>query len=190
MSMPSSRNTLFMLLLLGLTLSLTNGCKQNLALPSRVRATEQSIQTLRQETTALRNDLQALREEQQALQAAASTPAPAPVEEAAPLGSPLIPLSAAPAPTPITPERGVKAAPRSRFSRSQGNSLQKKHIRVAVSVRTIQRCLQKARCNPGAADGVLGKQTIAAIKTFQRRKGLTADGVVGKQTWTRLRRYR
>ena len=32
------------------------------------------------------------------------------------------------------------------------------------------------------ADGVMGPQTKAAIKRFQRRNGLTVDGVVGPQT--------
>lgn len=33
------------------------------------------------------------------------------------------------------------------------------------------------------ADGVFGKKTEEATKTFQKEKGLKADGIVGKETW-------
>ena len=39
-----------------------------------------------------------------------------------------------------------------------------------------------------AVDGVFGKGTEAAVRTFQRQQGLTVDGVVGKATWDRLYR--
>ena len=34
----------------------------------------------------------------------------------------------------------------------------------------------------GAVDGVYGSRTVAAVKYFQRRNGLTADGIAGDQT--------
>jgi hypothetical protein len=40
--------------------------------------------------------------------------------------------------------------------------------------------------DPIEADGVLGPDTRAAIKTFQTQSGLTADGIVGPITWRRL----
>nr|WP_244319475.1 M15 family metallopeptidase [Geobacillus subterraneus] len=36
------------------------------------------------------------------------------------------------------------------------------------------------------ADGIFGKQTEAAVKAYQKRKGLAADGVVGEKTWNTL----
>ncbi|WP_197071991.1 peptidoglycan-binding domain-containing protein, partial [Geobacillus kaustophilus] len=31
-----------------------------------------------------------------------------------------------------------------------------------------------------------GKQTEAAVKAYQKRKGLVADGIVGPKTWNML----
>lgn len=36
------------------------------------------------------------------------------------------------------------------------------------------------------ADGIFGKKTLAAVKAFQKDKGLTVDGEVGKKTWNKL----
>ena len=39
---------------------------------------------------------------------------------------------------------------------------------------------------PGEADGIFGKETVEAVKAFQRLNGLTPDGVVGRMTLARL----
>jgi peptidoglycan hydrolase-like protein with peptidoglycan-binding domain len=40
-----------------------------------------------------------------------------------------------------------------------------------------------APTDPGAADGIFGPQTEAAVKAYQSGHGLSADGVVGDRTW-------
>jgi peptidoglycan hydrolase-like protein with peptidoglycan-binding domain len=41
-------------------------------------------------------------------------------------------------------------------------------------------------CGTSGADGDFGNGTQTALKTFQRRKGLTADGICGRDTWSAL----
>jgi len=50
----------------------------------------------------------------------------------------------------------------------------------------LQRKLNELGFNAGAADGDFGPKTLAAVKSFQRARGLTADGIVGAQTWGAL----
>ncbi|MFP2905004.1 peptidoglycan-binding protein [Pyxidicoccus sp. 3LFB2] len=53
-------------------------------------------------------------------------------------------------------------------------------------VRALQNRLNQLGFNAGTADGAFGPKTEAAVKAFQRAKGLTADGVVGPKTWDKL----
>lgn len=53
----------------------------------------------------------------------------------------------------------------------------------------IQIALKNAGYNPGPIDGKLGRQTVEAIKAFQKSNNLAADGKVGKQTWGLLAGY-
>ncbi len=53
-------------------------------------------------------------------------------------------------------------------------------------VRALQNRLNQLGYNVGAADGDFGPKTLAAVKAFQKAKGLTADGVVGPKTWDKL----
>lgn len=50
------------------------------------------------------------------------------------------------------------------------------------SVRKIQTKLKNWGYFSGAADGIYGAQTTKAVKSFQKKNGLTADGVAGSAT--------
>ncbi len=50
----------------------------------------------------------------------------------------------------------------------------------------LQQRLRDRGFNPGAADGVFGEITEAAVKAFQRSVGLLDDGIVGINTRTKL----
>ncbi len=54
------------------------------------------------------------------------------------------------------------------------------------SVRDLQDALNRLGFDCGAADGVFGTKTKAAVEAFQRAAGLSVDGVVGRNTWKAL----
>ncbi len=41
-------------------------------------------------------------------------------------------------------------------------------------------------CGGSGADGIFGADTETAVKSFQKRHGLTVDGIVGRNTWAKL----
>lgn len=53
-------------------------------------------------------------------------------------------------------------------------------------VRIIQDKLKRWGYYDGAVDGIFGSATVRAVKYFQRSNGLAADGIVGKQTLAAL----
>jgi hypothetical protein len=53
-------------------------------------------------------------------------------------------------------------------------------------VRALQTRLKELGFNPGTVDGIFGPNTLAAVKSFQKSRGLTADGIVGINTRTAL----
>ena len=50
----------------------------------------------------------------------------------------------------------------------------------------IQQRLKELGYYNGSIDGILGSQSVSAIKRFQRDYGLTVDGIVGTNTLTSL----
>lgn len=53
-------------------------------------------------------------------------------------------------------------------------------------VATVQAQLKKLGFNPGAIDGIRGRNTIRAVKAFQKSRRLVSDGIVGPRTWAKL----
>lgn len=53
-------------------------------------------------------------------------------------------------------------------------------------VKELQRRLKMWGYYNGAVDGVYGKQTVEAVKYFQRKNGLTPDGIAGRATFAAL----
>ncbi|MGC4115173.1 MAG: peptidoglycan-binding domain-containing protein [Myxococcales bacterium] len=49
--------------------------------------------------------------------------------------------------------------------------------------------MKNAGYDPGAADGVFGPRTKAAVTAFQQAKGLGVDGIVGPKTNAALASY-
>jgi serralysin len=56
------------------------------------------------------------------------------------------------------------------------------------AVASLQQCLVKLGYNLGSAsvDGDFGPLTDAAVKKFQKDRGLVVDGIVGKNTWREI----
>jgi len=50
----------------------------------------------------------------------------------------------------------------------------------------IQEALKNAGYYSGKIDGKMGKQTVEAVKSFQKANNLPADGKVGRKTWALL----
>ena len=60
---------------------------------------------------------------------------------------------------------------------------------ITLSLRQVQQALRNAGLYKGPVDGKAGRQTMEAIKAFQKANGLNPDGVVGGKTSDKLRRY-
>jgi len=55
-----------------------------------------------------------------------------------------------------------------------------------LSIEQVQERLNRLGYDCGAADGIVGIRTLAAVRRFQKEYGLTVDGVIGPQTRYRL----
>lgn len=56
-----------------------------------------------------------------------------------------------------------------------------------MTIKQVQQMLAYLGYDPGAVDGVDGRQTQAAVRRFQTQEYLTVDGIAGEQTQIRLK---
>ena len=70
------------------------------------------------------------------------------------------------------------------FFREEGNSILalSKYGSRGEEVKTIQTKLKRWGYYTGSIDGIYGSKTLAAVKSFQKKNGLTVDGIAGKKT--------
>lgn len=57
---------------------------------------------------------------------------------------------------------------------------------ATADIKEVQTRLKKWGYYTGAVDGINGPKTISAVKSFQRKYGLTADGIVGPLTAAKM----
>lgn len=92
-----------------------------------------------------------------------------------------------PSETKVNSEKTIFAAPL--VEGSQEATKKEKNIAQGSEgsqVDVIQKRLQINGFEPGKLDGSYGSQTAAAVKQFQRAKGLEVTGVVNEATWKAL----
>jgi len=70
------------------------------------------------------------------------------------------------------------------------NSTSIKYGMKNTQVTTIQQYLIHAQYLGGTADGIFGKQTLQAVKSFQRDLNLVDDGIVGNRTMNSLKTFK
>lgn len=61
-----------------------------------------------------------------------------------------------------------------------------KNGKRGTQVKVLQFLLNELGYDCGEADGIFGSKTTAAVKAYQKAKGLTVDGICGRNTWTKI----
>ncbi len=90
-------------------------------------------------------------------------------------------------------EKGAAPAAGGEMAASSGESaggpIYKTPSGFQLPAMQIQQALKNAGYYNGPIDGKIGAKTEQAVKAFQRDNGLGADGVVGRNTWAKLKTY-
>ncbi|GAB3714667.1 peptidoglycan-binding protein [Mariniluteicoccus flavus] len=88
---------------------------------------------------------------------------------------------------PPTTKPTTKPQPNCNFSATDHKVWRTNRSNNREAVREVQcRLAAKGYTEVGAADGIFGSKTDAAVRRFQRAKGLVPDGIVGPKTWRAL----
>lgn len=122
----------------------------------------------------------------QATTPSADNPIPSAPTPAAPNASPRpTPTAASPQPAP---DRSPSPAPAT-DTNANTNNVELPTLRLGMrgsAIESLQERLRVTGFLNGAADGIFGSETQAAVIAFQRTHNLSADGVVGIATWSAL----
>lgn len=90
---------------------------------------------------------------------------------------------------PDTPAEPEEMAPATETETTEAGVISMNTLRNGsrgTQVKVLQWLLDEKGFDPGKADGIFGGNTLAALKAFQKAKGLSADGICGKKTWTKI----
>lgn len=81
------------------------------------------------------------------------------------------------------PRRPYPPQPQLRFG-SRGQAVRRLQRRLNIWIRRRRR---SPFIRPLIVDGIFGPKTDAAVRIFQRSRGLRVDGIVGPRTWAKLK---
>lgn len=90
---------------------------------------------------------------------------------------------------PVEPETKQEAAAETETQPTASGVIQmntQKNGSRGTQVKVLQFLLNEHGYDCGEADGIFGSKTLAAVKAYQKAKGLSADGICGKNTWTKI----
>lgn len=62
----------------------------------------------------------------------------------------------------------------------------KRPYMTGSDVKFVQARLKELGFNPGVIDGIFGRNTERAVRSFQSSRRIAVDGIVGPQTWKYL----
>lgn len=91
--------------------------------------------------------------------------------------------------THAPPEETQESAKETTTATTEAGVIEMKTLRNGnrgTQVMVLQFLLNEFGFDCGDADGIFGTKTTAAVKAYQKAKGLAVDGICGKNTWTKI----